>query len=132
MERSQEEKVLAGLAHVALLFSYIGLVGQIVLLVLYREKSKFVFNHAKQALSLWVVSWVVGWVITSVFGVSVGLGALTGGLGFLGGALLGAVIALAWLVIWAVLMIRGAIKGFKGEEYKQPLVGEMVEKLGAA
>jgi uncharacterized Tic20 family protein len=130
MERSQEEKILAGLSHVALLFSWIGLVGQVVLLVLYREKSRFVFGHAKQAIALWVVSYVVSLVINMVFGVTAGLGSLAGGAGLLGGALVGGLIALAWLVIWVVLLIRGAVMGFKGAEYRQPLIGDMVARIG--
>lgn len=131
MERASEEKTLAGLAHVAAIFGWVGVVANIVLFVLYREKSQYVTGHVKQGLGLSVIgvagSWLLGLLgaggLTSLFysgafGAAVGMGLLLG--------LLGAAFGITVLV----LGILAAIKGFKGEEHRYPLFGEFVAKIG--
>jgi uncharacterized Tic20 family protein len=130
MERSQEEKVLGGLSHVAAYFHWIGVVANVVLLVIYREKSKFVYDHAKQGLGLSVLNVVVSFVL-GLFGAS-GIGLLSiGSMGAVFAAgMVWILVGFAWGIVLLVLVIMGAIKGFSGQEYQYPLFGEAVSKIG--
>lgn len=141
MERTQEEKVLSGLAHVAVFFSWIGLAYNLVIYFIYKEKSAYVASHAKQALGLMLTFWILTFGATLImlpFGLAAGFGAA--GIGSLGrtGAMmgLGFVGVLMGLVVFAisigalVLVIMAAIRGFKGEEYRYPVIGDFVAKLG--
>lgn len=130
MERTTEERVVAGLTHLALLLELPGLIINVVLYVLYRPRSAFVAKHVKQALGLQVVSLLVGIVISLVFGagaVGIGFWSTAGALG---------TAALAWLlslVVWVltlVLMVVASVKGFQGEEHRHPVFGNFVDRLG--
>lgn len=131
MERSSEEKTLGGLAHVAAIFSWVGLVANIIIFVLYREKSQYVAGHAKQALGLSVVSVIVSWVLGLFGGGSAGLLAIGSVGAAVGAALITGLIALAWGIVTLVFAIIAALKGFKGEEYRYPVFGEFVAKIGS-
>jgi uncharacterized Tic20 family protein len=131
MERSSEEKVLSGLAHIASIFSWIGVIASVVLLVIYRDKSKFVFGHAKQALGLSAISVVVGLVLGAL-GVGSGMGLLSSGsLGAaFGTASLFFMLSALWGIVVLILAILAAIKGFNGVEYKHPVIGQTIENIG--
>lgn len=134
MERTQEEKLLAGFAHVAVLVNYmfLGLIFNIVIFLIYRPKSQYVASHAKQALGLTIINVIAGYVIAGIFGASVmgmGMGMRSLG-GLLGGVFLGGLLAFAWFIAVLVLVIMAAIKGFGGQEYRYPWFGDFVAKLG--
>lgn len=130
MERTSEEKTLGGLAHVAAIFGWIGVVANIVLFVIYREKSQYVAGHSKQALGLSVISVVVSWIL-GLFGAgSAGLLSIGSVGAAVGAAMVVGLIALAWGVVVLIFAIMAAIKGFKGEEHRYPLFGEFVAKIG--
>jgi uncharacterized Tic20 family protein len=126
---NSEEKALSGIAHLAVLFGIWGLIANIVLHFVYREKSQFVAHHTKQALGLTVVSWVVAMV----------LGMLVLGTGFhfmmmpsavLTGALLSILVLGAWSIVVLVLVIMGAVNGFQGQDHTYPIFGKMVDSIG--
>lgn len=130
MELKSEEKVLGGLSHILCLFSWIGLVANLVIFFIYKEKSAYVGRHAKQALGLQLISLVLGLVVggasvASVFGAMAGghMGAAVGmGLTL---ALIGAALGITVLV----LVIIGAVKGFTGQEYLHPVFGRAVDNI---
>lgn len=131
MERSSEEKVLGGITHIALLFSWIGLIANVVIFVIYRPKSAFVAGHAKQALGLQVLSMLLSWVFALVFGVGMfglGMGGMEGGM--IGAAVVGGLLAAAVGIAVLVLAILGAVKGFQGHEWRHPVIGDFVAKIG--
>lgn len=131
MERSSEEKTLGGLAHIAAIFGWIGVVANVVLFVIYREKSQYVAGHARQGLGLSVINVVVGWVLGLVGGGSVGFLSIGSVGAAVGTAMILGLAALAWGVVVLVLAIMAAIKGFKGEEHRYPIFGEFVSKIGS-
>lgn len=131
MERSSEEKTLGGLTHIAAIVGWIGVVANVVLFVIYREKSQYVAGHAKQALGLSVLSVVVSWVL-GLFGAgSTGLLAIGSVGAAVGAAMIVGLISLAWGIVVLVFAIMAALKGFKGEEHRYPLFGEFVAKIGS-
>lgn len=131
---TQEERTLGGLAHLGVLFGYIGVAFQVILLIIYLPKSKYVASHAKQALGLWVI-----WYLAKL-----AIGALTGGIsmfavlnpariftpGFFGTVLLGGMALLALGVGVLVLVILAMIKGFNGEPHRYPIIGDFVASIG--
>lgn len=130
MDRTTEERVVAGLTHLGLLLEMAGLIINVVLYVLYRSRSSFVAKHVKQALGLQVVSLLLAFAISVIFGAgAIGLGFWSPA-GALGSA------ALAWLlsmVVWVitlVFMVIAAVRGFQGEEYQHPVFGSFVDRLG--
>jgi uncharacterized protein len=135
---SSEEKILAGLAHVAILIlGWIGLVAAVVLYFVYKPKSGFVAAHAKQAAGFGIVITVIS-LILGIFGggMAVGLGML-GGVSGSGGAIAGAIgtaliVGLIGMVLGIgslVLVIIAAIKGFTGKQYQYPVIGNMVNNI---
>lgn len=134
MEYSSEEKTLAGVAHIASIFSWfwIGVIVNVVLMVIYREKSKFVYQHAKQGLGLAAINVIIGLLLGIVAGGAVGASILSvGALGAAAGALMViSLISWAKLIVVLIFGILGAVKGFNGQEYRHPLFGEMVHKIG--
>lgn len=125
MNVSQEEKVLSGIGHLSLLFGWLALLYNLVVWFMYREKSKFVAGHVKQALGLWVLVTAVQLVLTF----------LVTGTAFLStrspGALFGGIslTLIIWLVT-AVMTVIAAIRGFSGQEYRHPVIGDMIARVG--
>ncbi|MGE5674680.1 MAG: DUF4870 domain-containing protein [Mycobacterium leprae] len=130
MERTQEEKLIGGLTHIAVLFSWWGFIANIVLYILYRPKSQFAARHVKQALGLQVVVLVIGYLLATLFGVSLlGMGVGMHLAGVIGSVVVGLLILGLFWIGALVLVILGAIHGFQGKEYRHPLIGAFVEKL---
>ena len=131
---TQEERTLGGLSHLGVIFGWIGLAFQVILLIVYMPKSKYVASHAKQALGLWVI-----WYLAKL-----AIGGLTGGVGvwaamnpmrvmsgaFLGPLLFGVMAMLALGVGVLVLVILAMIKGFNGQSHRYPLVGDLIASIG--
>jgi uncharacterized Tic20 family protein len=134
LERTQEEKLLGGIAHIAVLFSWLGLALNAVLYLVYKPKSKFVTGHAKQALGLWGVWFLVKVVLGMVAGGSA-LAVMNNpfgrmGMAGLGVAAVGGLLTAALGIAVLVMVIQACIKGFNGQEYKYPIIGEMVAGIG--
>jgi uncharacterized Tic20 family protein len=134
VERTSEEKILGGLTHLAIFFSWVGLIVNIILYVVYRPKSQFVASHVKQALGLQVLLLVAGAILGLLFG-----GGILGGIGMGSGLGLGAAVGSAILgsLIWLVVMIAAialsilaAIRGFQGQEHRHPVIGDWIASLG--
>lgn len=134
MERTQEEKILSGIAHIAVLFSWLGLVLNVILFAVYKPKSRFVAGHAKQALGLWLVQAIIRSVVGLITGGSV-LAAMynpfrTGYPAGFGLAVLGGLLSAALGIAVLVLVILACIKGFNGDEHRYPVIGEFVARIG--
>lgn len=134
MERTSEERMVGGLTHLAILLNWVGLIVNVVLYVVYRPKSSYVTHHVKQALGLQLISIVV----VAILGLVAGVGSVSalGSVGKYGGkALLGSMFmgigstALIGLIT-LVMAVIAAVKGFQGTEYRHPLFGEFVARLG--
>jgi uncharacterized membrane protein len=84
------------------------------------KENKFLRFHALQSLFLtgaslgvYFVLWVVGLVAGKIF--------VLFGLLFL-------LIDFAFIGVWLILMIIGAVKGYQGQMWKLPFIGDMAEK----
>ncbi len=127
-----EEKLLGGLCHILVFFHLLGLVANLVIYLIHKDKSPFVANHAKQALGL-QFSAVIFILALGALGVGAGLGFAFGGifsvfgLAFLGGLAGLAVSALTLAAL--VCVIVGAVRGFSGCSYQYPLIGGFVDTV---
>lgn len=96
--------------NVAALLSYIaGFVSGIVFLVIEKE-NKFVRFHALQSIITFGAIFVLQWVFAFMFYMSA----------------LVPILNLAGLVLWVLLMV----KAYRGEMFKLPVIGNIVEKNG--
>jgi len=131
MNVTQEEKMLGGLAHVAVLFNLIGVAFLAVLTLAYRQKSRYVFEHAAQGLGLWLTGWALKLVIGAVFGTA------SFAMVFnpfmwreaLGGFFLAVLLLMAVGITILVLVIIAAVKGFSGQPHRYPIIGDFVASL---
>lgn len=130
---TQEERTLGGLVHLGVLFGWIGLAFQIVLLVVYLPKSKYVAGHVKQALGLWTTWFLVRLVVGAATGTAGAVFALNPArllsAGFIGSVLIGMMIMSLLAVGVLVLVILAMIKGFNGEPHKYPIIGDLVDSI---
>jgi len=134
VERTSEEKVVAGLSHLAYLLNWLGLVATVVVFAMYRQKSAYVAEHAKQSLGLQVIALVLGSVIRLLTGVGsvgfLGLGMLSSR-AFVGSLYLGLGLLSLLGLVAAILACTAAIKAFMGKEHRHPLFGEFVARMAA-
>ncbi|MFZ5827004.1 MAG: DUF4870 domain-containing protein [Bacillota bacterium] len=129
---NQDERFVAGMAHVAVLFSALGLALNIGLLVYYRERSRFIAAHIRQALALQVLSIILSWTV-GLYVVFAGFGFGFGRIGphfFFGKAMLTGLFLFLINGVKLALVILGAIRGFGGQEYRQPLIGNLIAGIG--
>lgn len=130
MELTSEEKVVAGLVHLALLLNVIGLVASVVVYMLYRPKSTFVARHAKQSLGLQVISLILSATIPVAFGASaVGLFSLGAKRATLGTGAAGALLLWITGVTMLVMAVIAAVRAFQGHEHVHPVFGKWVDSL---
>ncbi len=139
MNRTSEEKVLSGISHLAaVLFGLLGLVAALVIYFVYKQKSAFAAAHAKQAVGLGVVRYLVSLVFGLLMAPLMGGLTLTGmmtsprSFGMLGAGMMGLIglVGMAIFLAFLVLGIIAAIKGFQGDEYRYPVFGDVVARLG--
>jgi len=133
VERSSDEKVLAGLTHVAVLFNMVGVIYILIMFIVYKQKSRFVYDHAKQALGLWVASFVVFRLLGLFMGAGfASLFAFSSPwtTGFIGSALILGLIVSGLGIATLVLVIIAAVKAFSGQDFRYPVIGDMVSRLG--
>lgn len=121
-------EIVAGIAYLISLLWVIGLVGQIVIFAM--EKNRFAKFHAAQAMLLSIVEFVLGLVyimVNVVFGI--GASATNGSLGVGAVSLLvNCVLGLVSLGLFG-LWIWGMISAFTGKPTKLPIVGDIAERL---
>jgi uncharacterized membrane protein len=105
-----EEKTKLGLAqNVEALLAYVfGFISGFILLIIEKD-NKFVRFHAMQSFVTFLLFAVVGWIASKV--------------PFLGG-MVSSVLGFVQLALWILLMY----KAYKGETYKLPVIGEIVDK----
>lgn len=124
--------MLGGFAHIAVMFNLIGAAFLLILTMVYRPKSRYVYEHAAQALGLWVTAWAVKLVIglaTGTMGIAFALNPFMLGRGALGGLLLAGMLFLAIGIALLVLVIVAAVKGFQGQPHRYPVIGDFVASL---
>lgn len=121
VERTSEERILGGLSHLAILFGWFGLVANVVLLLLYRAKSKFVAGHALQAIGLQVAVHL----LTVLWAIYFAAAVTSGSEPSVAGTALYIFIGLAALV----LAVQGAVNGFQGATHRYPLFGSALAGL---
>jgi len=125
---SSEEKALAGISHLVILFGLLGIVIALVIWIWQREKSDFAADHAKQALGYQIIV-RVGLSVLSLF--SAGL--------FAGGAALGlqpsvgvaGSIGLVGLLSLAAVIygIYAAVQGFSARDFRYAVIGDFIERI---
>lgn len=130
---SAEERILGGIAHLALFFNFIGFLVSLIMYLIYRRRSRFVSSHAKQAVGLAVIAFLLSLILGTVAGFSalaVFMGSATAA--GVGAALTTVSVLLLVLggIAWFILVILGAVKGFLGEEHHHPLFGRWLARLG--
>lgn len=124
--------MVSGLAHVAVLFSALGLAVNIALLVYYKNRSAFAAGHLKQALGLQVINIILSWTLglyVMLAGFGVGFGQIHPSF-FFGKAILSGLFIFGLNGLKLVLAILGAVQGFGGQEYRQPLIGDLIARIG--
>lgn len=129
---SQEERFISGVAHIAVLFPALGLALNIALLLAFHRRAPFAAGHLKQALGLQVISIILSftagiYVLLAGFGFT--FGHLPPGFFFKKAILLGLVV-LIFNLIKIILAVVGAIRGFSGQSYRQPLIGDLLDRIG--
>lgn len=132
MTTNQEEKVLSGIAHVAVLFSWLGLVYNLVIYLVYKPKSGFVAGHAKQALGLSIIAILVRMVLGFAFagaGFAMSWNPMSLSRGYAAGAL-GGLLMMAVSIAVLIFVILAAVKAFGGEEYRYPVIGSFIAGIG--
>lgn len=115
-----DANVVAGLCYVANLCCYLGLILSIITIVT-DKTNKLARFHAFQSILLSAVSIVIGIIIGMIGGVA---GAANSG------ALAGLSMILNIVFGLAILaaVIFAAIKGFQGQIFKLPIIGDLADK----
>lgn len=128
-ERTADERILAGVAHIATLFSFIGLLVALVIYILNRRRSRFVAEHAKQAVGLQVAMFLL--CILSTVAVGGGF-ILMNSVSGIGGALVLfttiALVGIGTLLRW-LLIIWAAVAAFQGDEHRHPVIGGWIARV---
>lgn len=99
----------------------ISLIYSIIVLVTEKD-NKFMRFHAFQSLILSVI-YIVLMVIIQVVGTGIAIATNSSILG-----LLFSLVSLVLIVAFLAAMIYGCIKGYQGQKFKLPIVGDMAEK----
>lgn len=137
---TQEERLMAALAHGAILLSWWGLIVSIIIWVTQREKSEFVRREVPQAIGWQLTSMLTFFagmfcymlsIFSIVFG-AVGTASASGGpppdafaaFGFFPFCVFGMIFLLFFSFI--AIGFYGAYKNLSGESFEYPLVGRRV------
>lgn len=129
---SDEERIISGIGHIAVLFYGVGLVINIALLVAYRNRSAFACRHLKQALALQVITLILSWVMgLYAFLAIVGYGLAGMPTRLYDTLLIGGIAVIIMGLIQIGLVIQGATRAFCGQPHRLPLIGRWVERIGS-
>jgi len=135
MNTTQEERIFGGLAHLGVLFNWIGLAFMVVLLVIFQPRSRFIASHVKQALGVWVGFFVLRLVVSTIFlgGATAAFAVNPFAYGNIGGALAGippGALFLGAIGLTAlVFVIMALVKGINGQPYKYPIIGDLITRI---
>lgn len=91
---------------------------------LIEKTNRTVRFHAAQSI-VFSIAWVVVWVVLAVVGL------VLSQISYALGNLFGIVSLLVWLglfIVWVVLLI----KGYSGERWKLPVIGDIAERMAAS
>lgn len=112
------------MVHLGILFSWVGMVGTLVVLLWQRDHSAFVVDHAKQALAYQLAVFILLYLSSIILAGSLATG-LLGLERFLGSAsLLGLIVVVTTLVaVWASMV------ALKGARCRYPIVGHMLQRI---
>ncbi|MDH7578683.1 MAG: DUF4870 domain-containing protein [Bacillota bacterium] len=122
---TSDEKILAGVTHLGVLLSGVGIVVPLVIYLFQQGRSSFVMRHAKQALGYQVVVLLLSFLLGIIF---------TGGM--MGGLMYGRFISLGSFGVYGLITlafilygIAGGIQGFLGREFKYIWIGDFIERI---
>jgi uncharacterized Tic20 family protein len=142
--KKQEDKLLAALCHISIIFSTMGVILPIVIYIHAREKSKPLAFQAMQSMLyhvaslIWTLVFTVVWtvllcifavVFTAIAGSGSG-GEMAGGTAVVFTVLMILFVLLLFAGIFVVyiLGIIGAIRTMRGRMFKYPLIGNWLER----
>lgn len=133
-EPTGEERMLAGVAHVAL-FGGFFFVGPLAIYFWKRQQSRFVAFHAAQATIVTIMLFALGglaWIVAIPLSIVVGV-ALHQSSELVAGIAVGAiyVAALAVSALPLVVAVVAGWRAFNGQRWSIPLVGRAAEKIVA-
>ncbi len=123
-----------GLApNVAAALAYIWIVGLIFFFI--EKENRFIKFHGMQSVlygALWFVVFIALMIVGFVLAVVGGVASAAAG----DGGIISLLVWLISLVVWLIVpilyvggLILGAVKGFQGQAFKFPLIGNMAEKI---
>ncbi|HEV8367858.1 MAG TPA: hypothetical protein VGQ39_07905 [Pyrinomonadaceae bacterium] len=124
-----------GLApNVAAALGYIWIVGLIFFFI--EKENKFIRFHAMQSVlygALWLVIVIALLIVSAIVMVVAGVAsAAAGDAGGLVGVLLWLISMIVWLIgplVYLGGLILGAVKGYQGQVFRFPVIGNMAEKI---
>jgi uncharacterized Tic20 family protein len=138
--KKREERLLAALCHISIIFSTMGVIVPIVIYINARERSKPLAFQAMQSMLyhvaciVWAIVYTVAWTIiflafTGIFGAVVSTGPEEAFAVMFTVIMVAFVVLLfAGLFIVYVLGIVGAIQTIRGRMFKYPLIGNWLEQ----
>ncbi len=134
----QDERVMAALAHIAVLLPMIGLIAAIVIWITQKDRSRFVAFQALQAIVfqlLLIVVWIGGMAcyMASFFLTFFGTIAFAsfGSNGPPVGFLIPVAVIFGMIGLMGIFIIYGivaAVLTFQGKDFRYPLIGRWVER----
>lgn len=131
MSYSSEEKILGGISHLGILFSWIGIIVALVIFVTQKDKSSFVGNHAKQALGYQICLLVLFSILSFFVAGGVMSSIIMGGpgaLSFISAAGTFGIFSLLRLAI-IIYAVVAAFNAFTGKLFKYVLIGDFVDQV---
>lgn len=127
MEKSNEDKILAGLAHLGVVFGWPGLIAALIIYLVCKDRSLFIRANVKQALGYQVCVLILLQILILIFGGGALLGILTSQSVTPGIISVGVVRVIG--LAFALLGIWGAFRTFVGENFRYPLIGDFIDRL---
>lgn len=126
MERTIEGRIMGGLAHAAVLLSWIGPVAILGLYFAYRSRSRYVADHARQGLALSIFGLALYGTITLIYYLAETAGGIPGHR-----------LEPSYYALWfgrngliVLLAVWGAVRGFLGQEHRYPVIGNLAARIG--
>ena len=120
--------------NIAAALSYIWIVGLIFFFL--EKENSFIRFHAMQSILLgvlWTVTIILLVIVNVIIAVVLGVAAAAAGdAGAVIGLLVSLISALVWLIIplaYLALLIFAALKAYRGQTFKLPVIGNMAEKI---
>jgi uncharacterized Tic20 family protein len=142
--KKQEDKLLAALCHISIIFSTMGVILPIVIYIHAREKSKPLAFQAMQSMLyhvaslIWTLVFTVVWTVAIFIFAFIFTAAAESGTGgeMAGGAaavfmvlmIIFVVLLFAGIFIVYILGIVGAIQTMRGRMFRYPIIGKWLER----